>query len=77
MLPRTSPVSAFILERYLSLLPAVANLQITMSSPDALSKIEQARALIEEAKGLVEEKNNADAVSILSMKDGCAIVANQ
>lgn len=63
MLPRTTPVSSFILERFLRLLPAVASSQIAMSSPDALSKIEQAKALIDEAKSLVQERNNTDAVS--------------
>lgn len=56
-----SPLSAFLLERFLNLLPVIV-VDSVMASSEALQKFEQAKAFIEEARALVEEKNGADAV---------------
>jgi hypothetical protein len=75
MLPRTLtvPVSDFLLERFLNLLPVPLSIPRTIEivkggwedMADAVAKIEQARRLIEEAKGIVEESGVRDKVCLM------------
>lgn len=62
MLQRTASLNQFLLERFLRLLPNPAP-GVIMSSPEAIQKIEQAKALIEEARAAVQGKSDLDAVS--------------
>lgn len=69
MLSRTSFLTdTFLLDRFLSLLPAdylaadIGPSEGAMSAGDAFDKLEEARKLIEDAKTLVESRRDADAV---------------